>query len=174
MTVKDTIVESRFTKIVSDATRKTHCRWWMPFRHSGRRTRHRPDFVIADRRFDAAGILHGLRTRGIVPVLAMRRTAHGIGSGRWRWVVERTFAWLNQFRRLRVRYDQRADIHEASSLARLCADLLAGSAEDLGDRVARTHSAFRSVKGELQSAALLRGNRDGLRSWHSARPLRDP
>jgi hypothetical protein len=27
--------------------------------------------------------------------------------------VERTFAWLNQFRRLRVRYDRRADIHEA-------------------------------------------------------------
>ena len=32
---------------------------------------------------------------------------------KWRWVVERTFAWLNQFRRLRVRYDKRADIHEA-------------------------------------------------------------
>jgi hypothetical protein len=28
-------------------------------------------------------------------------------------VVERTFAWLNQFRRLRVRYDKREDIHEA-------------------------------------------------------------
>jgi len=27
--------------------------------------------------------------------------------------VQRTFAWLNQFRRLRVRYDKRADIHEA-------------------------------------------------------------
>ena len=27
---------------------------------------------------------------------------------------ERTFAWLNQFCRLRVRYDKRADIHEAS------------------------------------------------------------
>jgi transposase len=26
--------------------------------------------------------------------------------------VERTFAWLSQFRRLRVRYDKRADIHE--------------------------------------------------------------
>jgi transposase len=25
----------------------------------------------------------------------------------------RTFAWLSQFRRLRVRYDKRADIHEA-------------------------------------------------------------
>jgi Transposase DDE domain len=34
-------------------------------------------------------------------------------DGRWRWVVERTFAWLNQFRRLRVRYEKRADIHEA-------------------------------------------------------------
>jgi len=33
--------------------------------------------------------------------------------GRWRWVVERTFAWLNQFRRLRVRYEKRADLHEA-------------------------------------------------------------
>jgi transposase len=35
------------------------------------------------------------------------------GLGRWRWVVERTFAWLHQFRRLRVRYDKRADIHKA-------------------------------------------------------------
>ena len=38
---------------------------------------------------------------------------HGSGLGRWRWVGERTFAWLNQFRRLRVRYEKRADIHEA-------------------------------------------------------------
>jgi transposase len=38
---------------------------------------------------------------------------HGSGLGRRRWLVERTFAWLNQFRRLRVRYDKRADIHEA-------------------------------------------------------------
>ena len=50
---------------------------------------------------------------GILPLLAMRRTAHGSGLGRWRWVVERTFACLSQFRRLRVRYDKRADIHEA-------------------------------------------------------------
>ncbi len=30
-----------------------------------------------------------------------------------RWVVERTIAWLHQHRRLRVRYERRADIHEA-------------------------------------------------------------
>ena len=29
------------------------------------------------------------------------------------WVVERTLAWLHQFRRLNVRYERRADIHEA-------------------------------------------------------------
>jgi transposase len=27
--------------------------------------------------------------------------------------MERTFVWLNQFRRLRVRYEKRTDIHEA-------------------------------------------------------------
>ena len=56
-----------------------------------------------------------VRARHIVPLLAMRRTKHGSGLGRWRWVVERTFAWLNQFRRLRVRYDKRADIQRRSS-----------------------------------------------------------
>jgi hypothetical protein len=44
-------------------------------------------------------------------------------------VLERTFAWLNQFRRLRVRYEKRADIHEALlSLGVLCS---AGASCDL-------------------------------------------
>jgi transposase len=54
-----------------------------------------------------------LRARHILPLLAVRRITHGSGLGRWRWVVERTFAWLSRFRRLRVRYDKRADIHAA-------------------------------------------------------------
>jgi hypothetical protein len=33
--------------------------------------------------------------------------------GRYRWVVERTLSWLNRFRRLKVRYERRADIPEA-------------------------------------------------------------
>ena len=33
--------------------------------------------------------------------------------GQHRWVVERTLAWLNRFRRLTVRYERRADIHQA-------------------------------------------------------------
>ena len=54
-----------------------------------------------------------LRRRGITPEIARRNTEHGSGLGRYRWVVERTFAWLHQFKRLLVRYDRRADIHEA-------------------------------------------------------------
>ncbi len=57
--------------------------------------------------------LRDWQAEGIWDLLAIRRTAHGSGLGRWRCVVERTFAWLNQFRRLRVRYGKRADIHEA-------------------------------------------------------------
>jgi transposase len=77
------------------------------------RPRCRPDCVLGDRAYDAEAIRRGLRARHIVPWLAARRTEHGSGLGRSRWIVERTFAWLNQFRRLRVRYDRRADIHEA-------------------------------------------------------------
>jgi len=43
--------------------------------------------------------------------LAKRNIERGLG--RWRWVVERTFPWLNQFRRLRIRHEKRANIHEA-------------------------------------------------------------
>jgi transposase len=75
------------------------------------RPRCRPACVLGDRGYDAAAIRHRLRARHILPLFAMRRTKHGSGLGRWRWV--RTFAWLNQFRRLRVRYDKRADIHAA-------------------------------------------------------------
>ena len=76
------------------------------------RPRHRPVCVVGDRGYDAEAIRRGLRIR-MRPWLAKRNTEHGSGLGRWRWGIERTFAWLNQFRRLRVRYEKRADIHEA-------------------------------------------------------------
>ena len=85
----------------------------LPLHGARGRPRQQPDCVLGDRGYDAAAIRRGLRIRHIVPFLAMRRTAHGSGLGRWRWVVERTFAWLSRIRRLRVRYDRRADIHEA-------------------------------------------------------------
>ncbi len=43
-----------------------------------------------------------------------------LGLGRYRWVVERTFAWLHQFKRLLVRYDRRHEIHEAFMAIACC------------------------------------------------------
>src|SRR3974390_3650959 len=77
------------------------------------RPRRRPDSLLGARAYDAEYIRYALRARQILPLLAIRNTKHGSGLGQWRWVVERTFAWLNQFRRLRLRYEKRADIHEA-------------------------------------------------------------
>ena len=57
-----------------------------------------------------------LRARSIVPLIRKRGTEHGSGLGSYRWVVERTLSWLHQFRRLRVRYERRDDIHEAPVL----------------------------------------------------------
>ena len=48
------------------------------------------------------------RAPDIVPSLAMRRTAHGSGLGRWRWVVERTFAWIGRNRRFAKDYERMA------------------------------------------------------------------
>ena len=69
--------------------------------------------LLADRGYDSKAHRQALRARGIRPVIARRKTAHGSGLGSQRWVVERTLSWLHQYRRLRLRYERRADIHEA-------------------------------------------------------------
>jgi transposase len=84
-----------------------------PVRGKRGRPRRRPCCVQGDRGYDSEPHRQELRARGITPVLAKRGTAHGSGLGIYRWVVERTLAWLPQWRRLRVRYERRADIHEA-------------------------------------------------------------
>ena len=77
------------------------------------RPRFRPDTLVADRGYDHDKHRRLVQARGIKPVIARRKTEHGSGLGRVRWVVERTFAWLHHLKRLLVRYDPRAEIHEA-------------------------------------------------------------
>jgi len=77
------------------------------------RPRRRPERLLADRGYDFETQRRALRERGIEPVIARRQTEHGSGLGRYRWVVERTFAWLHHFKRLLVRYERRAEMHEA-------------------------------------------------------------
>jgi transposase len=85
-----------------------------PIKRPGGGRRKRPDAAFADRAYDAEEKIRGpLRERGIQPFIAKRNTEHGSGLGVHRCVVEWTFSWLFQFRRLRVRYEKRTDIHTA-------------------------------------------------------------
>lgn len=77
------------------------------------RPKQRPEEVYADRAYDSEKHREALRDRGIEPHLAKRNTEHGSGLGVYRWVSERTLGWMNNFRRLRTRFDRRDDIHEA-------------------------------------------------------------
>jgi transposase len=77
------------------------------------RPKEHPDVLYADRGFDDDAARAILRWLGIEPRIARRRTPHGSGLGRVRWVVERTIGWLKGLRRMRVRYDRLAVIQDA-------------------------------------------------------------
>ncbi|MFI6564223.1 IS5 family transposase [Streptomyces sp. NPDC050534] len=77
------------------------------------RPRRRPDMLFADRGYDHDKYRRLLRQRGIRPAIAERGQPHGTGLGSFRWVIERTISWLHGFRRLRIRWERRDDIHEA-------------------------------------------------------------
>jgi transposase len=77
------------------------------------RPRRRPEILFADRAYDSKTIRQALRACGILPAIAKRGEPHGSGLGVYRCVVEGPFAWLFGWRRLRARYEKRADIHDA-------------------------------------------------------------
>jgi transposase len=84
-----------------------------PVRGRRGRPHRRPGKLYGDRAYHSRQGRCELRKRGIAAKIARPKSPHGSGLGRERWVVERTIAWLHQYRRLRVRYERRADIHEA-------------------------------------------------------------
>ncbi|GHH95769.1 hypothetical protein GCM10017779_62260 [Streptomyces capillispiralis] len=77
------------------------------------RPRRRRETLFADRGYDHDKYRRLLWKRGNRPVIAERGQPHGSGLGIFRWVVERTISWLHGFRRLRIRWERRDDIHEA-------------------------------------------------------------
>lgn len=84
-----------------------------PMKGKRGRPLQRPAVLQADAGYDSDPHREALRDRSIQPLIRRRNTEHGSGLGKTRWVVERTLSWLHQFRRLRVRYEKRSDIHEA-------------------------------------------------------------
>ena len=84
-----------------------------PVRGKVGRPRTRAARLLADRGYDHDKYRRELWNRGIKPQIARRLEEHGSALGRERWVVERSFAWLHNFRRLRTRYERLPELHEA-------------------------------------------------------------
>ena len=64
----------------------------------------KPKVIYADRGYDSEPHRQRLRERGVKPVIAKRRTEHGSGLGKFRWVVERTH-FLPRIRVHRAHYE---------------------------------------------------------------------
>ena len=85
------------------------------------RPRNKPKRVIADKAYDADPLRERLAQRHIELIAPHRRnrvrpkTQDGRALRRYRrrWKVERTFAWLQNFRRLVVRYERHSRIFQA-------------------------------------------------------------
>ena len=81
----------------------------------------KPKRMLYDKAADADWVRERLAARGIELICPHRRgrkkppTQDGRPLRRYkrRYKVERTISWLHGFRRLRVRYERRDDIHEA-------------------------------------------------------------
>lgn len=89
---------------------------------SGRgRPRQKPARVITDKGYDADWLRKSLKKRGIELICPHRRgrkrpsmqDGRSLRRYRKRWKVERTFAWLGNFRRLLVRHERLITVYSA-------------------------------------------------------------
>ena len=80
-----------------------------PARRPGR-PRRRPAKLHADKAYDHRRCRAALRARGISARIARRGIDSSQRLGRYRWVIERTLAWLVAQRRLQVRYERSSQL----------------------------------------------------------------
>jgi transposase len=84
------------------------------------RPKTRPKKLIGDKAYDSDKLRHTLAVRGIsllVPFRRNRKNKRQQSEKVWesykrRWKVERTFAWLGNFRRLVVRYERSLTVYQ--------------------------------------------------------------
>jgi len=75
--------------------------------------RKRPAKLHADKAYDSPRCRRFLHRRRIGVRIARKGIESRTRLGRHRWVIERTLAWLHRSRRLTIRYERRADLHQA-------------------------------------------------------------
>jgi transposase len=83
----------------------------------------RPENLVADKGYDAKWLRTAVRKRNITPYIPKRRKQGQEEEPEYnkkikdmyatRWIVERTNAWLQNYRRITVRWDRYPDSYEA-------------------------------------------------------------
>ena len=83
----------------------------------------KPKILIADKGYDAGWVREGLRKKGITPYIPMKRrrgqkeapayNARIKSFYRIRWLVERSIAWIGNYRRVATRYERYDHIYKA-------------------------------------------------------------
>jgi transposase len=84
-----------------------------PIRQPSGQRRKRPAKLYADKAYDIPRCRRFLHRRRIRVRIARKGIESSDRLGRHRWVIERTLAWLHRYRRLTIRYERRADLHQA-------------------------------------------------------------
>jgi transposase len=74
------------------------------------RPRGKPGAFYGDRGYGSNWVIAAVAALGVISMLAPRGAEHGSGLGKIRYVVERTFAWFDNWRRLRMCYEK-SDAH---------------------------------------------------------------
>jgi hypothetical protein len=75
------------------------------------RPKRKPDSLVADKAFDSEALRNSLRWLGMEPLIPHRGDEQS-GLGAVRWFIERTISWFHQFRRLRIRWERSAEMHQ--------------------------------------------------------------
>jgi len=81
----------------------------------------RPARIVMDKEFDSDRFRDRIAARGIDPIIPYRYWARErryddrrkLRRYKKRWVIERLFAWLGNFRRLVVRYERKSRMFQA-------------------------------------------------------------
>ena len=82
------------------------------------RPKNRPRELVADKGYDSDPFRRALRERGIKPCIPLRKNRKvkpgrkvDLSSYKKRWHVERTFGWIESFRKLATRFERMVSVY---------------------------------------------------------------
>jgi transposase len=80
----------------------------------------KPKALQGDRGYGFAALISAILALLIKPLMALRGSPHGSGMGKTRYVVERTLAWMEHYRRVRTCFEKKPEHFQAFNELTVC------------------------------------------------------